>query len=431
MVQIATVRPIVLSQGQAGGIVWWTYNDIDGGNVITPVNPTCKLFDVNNVQRDPSNTANTSAATFIPSFDTTGAVTGTVGAAYITIALMASQAAIGLWYIETSFTWESVPSTLGIGFNVAVGGATVGGPADLGTVPVYAFHKDVENILLTIAPFDRNNLSDKIDNYIVMAEGEFEARTGKAYKPRFETNELLDIETYRQKRADTFFNQAFTKRPIKLAHGPILPFDSTRGHKIELYRGSEAPLDVTGADPVRRWDDLVQLRYGRSDGDYWFDENGGGIFIRNTLMVRTGRSVRVTYEWGKPITTLTSPAVGQPSTIYVRSTHRYEARGVIRIGRTYIFHTGKTGNSFTGCQWGVLGTQAEDYVSGSEVYEVPQDVRQAITLRAASMFLQNEIFVAVTGDNAGTAPKFSDKIKDWDERWEYFISHTNQRWSNF
>jgi hypothetical protein len=301
------------------------------------------------------------------------------------------------------------------------------------TISPYAFYKDVENFLSLVYPIDSNSpeTSERIDNYIVWAAGEFEGRTGVAFAPRLETNEVLDLDTYRQRRQDTFFpNQIFSKRPVELMHKPILPFDPTRGHKIELFRGQDAVLDPTGADPIRRWDDFLALKYGRND-DYWFDDIQGMIFLRNTFFVRQGRVVRVTYEWGKPITTITSNATSSPATISVASTYRYQYRGIIRIGRTYIFHTGKTANSFTGCTWGVLGTQAEDYDAGSEVYEVPDDVRLNITKRAAAMFLQNETFVAVGGDNSGTSPKYSDKIEEWNKDWEFFLSRRWQRWSNF
>lgn len=425
------LRPIIIAQGQLGGIVYWTYVDISDGTTIIPTGITCRLYDPNGIQRDVANTSLVTTATFTPTFDTTGTITGTTNAAYFTIGAMSASASIGVWVVETTYTHELVTSTMGVGFNVSVGGATVGTTSQLSTVPVYAFYKDVENFLNTVEPFDQNStaMADKIDNYIVMAEGEFEARTGKAYKPRFETNEIHNMATYRTAFPSTIYpDGTFDKRPIHLLHGPILPFDATRGHKLELYRGSEQAL--TSGDPIRRWDDYLTLNYGRNE-DFWFDEMAGRVFLRNTFFIRRGYVVRVTYEWGKPITTLTSPAAGQPTTINVGSTHRYETRGLIRIGRTYIFHTGKTATSFTGCQWGVMGTQSEDYSAGSEVYSVPDDVRSHIAKRAAAMFLQNESFVTVAGDGAGTSPKFSDKIDAWNEEWERWISQTHQRWNAF
>lgn len=428
---VEDVLSTTVNRGQMGALIAWKYIDTDTGTTIVPTAVTARLYDTNSIQRDPANTANTTSSTFVPSFDTTGAVTGVVNAAYFTITTMAIDAALGLWYVQSAYTHESVPKTQEVGFNVAVGGADMGGGTGTVTVPVYACAKDVENFLLLNEAIGQNSTPKEgaIDSYIMMAEGEFERRSGTAYKPIYVQDEVHDIEALRQRHRDFLDEYWFAvPRPIHLNHRPVmLPFSQARGHKIEVYQGSDTT--PTTSDPLPRWSDWLDLTHGR-DNDYWIDWQKGHLFIRKTFVFRRASAVRVSYEYGKPITTTTSPVATTATSVNVVSTHGYQTRGIIRIGRTYYHHTGKTGTSFTGVTQGAYGTQSETQPSGSEVMEVPEDIRRLITMRAASLYLQNERFIAVTGDNSGGASSISDLVRMWNEEWERSFNQY-QSWSTF
>jgi hypothetical protein len=152
------------------------------------------------------------------------------------------------------------------------------------------------------------------------------------------------------------------------------------------------------------------------------------LYVRKAFLYRRHALWRVTYEYGKPITTTTSTIAADASTIPVRSTFGYQNRGLVRIGTTYYHHTGKTATSFTGVKPAAVGTTADTYAAGSEVYEVPDDVRRLITMRAASLFMQNERFVAIAGDNAGSGPNVSTQVQLWEQQWEQAIGGSYQRW---
>lgn len=429
---IQTIRPFLVKPGDSSALIWWTFSN--NGVVLLPTSTPCKLYDPNGVQRDPTDTSLTTAATFTPSFDLTGSLTGTVGAAYININ-MAATAPEGMWYISCGLG-PATPDA-NVGFYVERPRITLGGEVETGTatLPVAAFYKDIQNLLLLPNPVDFNSapMRELMDNYVLMAQGEFETRTGAAFWPVTVSEEVLDINAWRQVNGDTFMpNQIFAKRPILLQHRPLCPFDSTRGHKAEFYRGAEAPLPVDGSSPLREWDDQLTSAsgLGRADGDFWVDHMRGFFYLRNTFMVRRGSVLRFTYEYGKPITQLTQPAHGQPQTVFVKSTYRYSTRGFFRIGRTYIFHTGKTATAFTGCRWGVLGTQAEDYNICSEVYEVPDGVRAGIIKRSAALFLSGDAFIAAAGDSQGTADKISEKIDRYNKEFDMLCQQSFQKWAN-
>ena len=419
----------VAEQGSSSNIAW-TYVDDSSGEVVVPSPRIGKLFDPSGAQRDPADTANTTTVTFIPTTDTNGSVTGAINKHYVTVNFDAG-AAVGVWHVETTYTHEGVARTRNVCFIVVSAGASVGGGTQAGTVPVYAIAKDVRNFLILNGQLDQNSTpSDEIfDSYITMAEGEFEARTGTAFKPVYIQDEVHDIEALRSRHRDFLDEYWLTvPRPIHLNYRPVvLPFDQNRGHRVEVYEGSDTT--ASSSDPVPRWSEWLLLTHGR-DNDYWIDWQKGHLYIRKTFVFRRAQAVRVSYEYGKAITTTTSAVSTSPSVVNVTSTHGYQTRGIIRIGRTYYHHTGKTATSFTGITYGVYDTQPDNYASGAEVYEVPENIRRMATMRASSLFLQNEVFVSAVGDNAGTAPSFADKIRDWDAQWEKGLSQY-QRWSTF
>lgn len=292
---------------------------------------------------------------------------------------------------------------------------------------VYCTPKDVKDFLLTELSIDANSTPSDgvIAGYIRDAEGEFEDRTGTAFKPVFVQDEVHDLQAWRNRYREQFSDAWFAvPRPIQLRHRPLLPFDKSRGHRIEVYEGNFGTVD--DAHPEGQWTEFLDKTHGR-ENQRWSDLQAGKLFIKKTFLFRRADLVRVSYEYGKPITTLSSNVAKDDTTINVDSTWRYQTRGYIRIGDEWIFHTGKTDTSFTGCQRAQMSTRAKSYNSGSEVYEVPDNIRRITRMKAASLWLQNDRERVAISDGGDRVP--STQITDrWDQKWEKEVSSTYQRW---
>lgn len=296
---------------------------------------------------------------------------------------------------------------------------------------VYATPKDVQNYLLKLDPFDQNSLPSKgqIVSYIVAAEDEFTERTGTAYKPVFVEHELHDLQAWRERHRELFVNWFAVPRPIQLNHRPVLPLDENRGHKIEVYEGNDA--NPSTAEPLGEWTEFLSdgnRSYGRNN-DFWLNAEDGELHVRKTFLFRRANLMRITYEFGKPITTIDSNGgiSDTDSTIDVDSTYRYQNRGYIRIGDEYIFHSGTTGTSLTGCQRGQFGTEARSHNDGAEVYEVPQNIREETAKRAATKYLQNERFFADKPEG-GSGASIDTTIQQWREDWNMLTRGDHQQW---
>lgn len=296
------------------------------------------------------------------------------------------------------------------------------------SITTYAIAKDVENFLLLALPIDDNSpvTRGQVERYILQAEGEFHKRTGTAFKPILVEDEMHTVQPWRRSQPE-FLDEAWiaARRGVKLMHRPLLPFDTTKGHKIEVYEGSETASSA--ADPIRRWTDWVADKtYGR-DNDFYFDAEKGVVYVRKTFLFRRRNVFRFTYEYGKPITQLDGAISDTDDTITVDSTYGYQNRGVIRIGNEYVFHTGKTSTTFTGCIRGELNTTADSHGDNTEVFEIPDDVRTHVAMRAAALFLENEVFVSMAGDGAGSSPSFDNKVRGWNEQWNKWLTKDYQR----
>lgn len=265
----------------------------------------------------------------------------------------------------------------------------------------------------------------QIAGYINRAEDEHDDRRGVAFRPRWREHEIHDMEAWRQRHRELFTNWFAVPRPVQLDRKPIIQLDSSKDHKIEVYEGSTDNISDTA--PHGEWTNYLDKTQGR-EHDWWVNWREGKLFTRKTFLFRRASLLRITYEWGKPITTLSSSITDSDTTINVTSTHRYERRGFIRLGDEWIFHTGKTDTSFTGCQRGVRETEQNSHSSGDEVYEVPENVWQKVVKKAAADFLENEVYQGVVGEGAGGTPAAEKKIQTWNEEWKEFLGQTKQKW---
>lgn len=297
------------------------------------------------------------------------------------------------------------------------------------TAYVYAAPKDVENFLLLQQAIDTNSVptAQVIAAYITHAEGEFEKRTGTAFKPVLVTREIHDLESIRSRYKELFDDDWFSvPRPVHLDHRPLIPFDTARGHAVEVYEGA----DSVAFDGKWSPEYLADRTFGRNR-DWWVDEAKGIVYVRKNFLFRRASLMRFTYEYGKEITTTTASVAAGAATIPAARTLYYQTRGLGRLDDEYVFYTGKTTTSFTGVQRGLFGTQDVTHASGSEIYQVPEDVRRLVTQRAAQKFLENEAFVAVVGDNAGGANTISEKVRMWQQDWDRTLSFSYKRWETF
>lgn len=287
------------------------------------------------------------------------------------------------------------------------------------TLSPYATPKDVERFLLLERAIDSNGIpaDHDVHRYIVQAAGEWEFRTKTAYRPVWEELEEHDMQATHPRHHELFGWQDFgIYKPFRLHHGPILPFDSTRGHRIDVYLGDDGT--ETTANPFGQWTNFVTDRtQGRQGGFWWVSPEGQTVWIQRSFFVRRNALVRFSYEWGKPIYTLSSSITSSDTTIAMNSVYRYQRRGYVRIGHEWIHHTGISGTSLTGCTRGEFGTTQEAHTSGDEVYEIPENVWRLIVMRAAQHYLENEQFVATTGEGSD-AGRPMEKVNLWERRWE-------------
>lgn len=414
-------------QGETDFLLYWTYTDDSSGDIIDPSSESGKLFNPDDSQRDPDDTSSTTSTSFTPTEDTDGSVTGTTGAFYVQIDFH-NSATTGTWYVETTFTHESKTRTQTICFNVVESGASVSTGATTGTTTTYAIPKDVEHFLLSESPIDSNSAIQRhqIARYINAAEGEFERKTGTAYRPVFEQDEVHDMEAWRARHKELFDNEWFAvPRPRGTNHQPILPPDNTdRNHKLEVYEGSP--------DNAQNWTDWLDRTQGRN-ADWWPDHKKGIIYVRKTWLFRRASLMRFTYEWGKPIATLSTSIDSSTTTINIQQyhnlgdTYRYQNRGWIRIDDEWIWHTGKSGSALTGCERGKRGTEAQSHSAGEEVVEVPEDVWSGVVKYAAARYLENEVYQATVPEGE-SSPTYQQKADRWMEEWKQLVHQDYQKW---
>src|SRR3989344_4229598 len=144
----------------------------------------------------------------------------------------------------------------------------------MSTITVYASALDVSNFLLNNTDFDVNSAPSAglIENYILQAEGEFETRTGTAFKPVLVTNEVHHIKAHMSAYRETYSGLAWSQpRPIQLSRFPLIPFSATRGHKIEVYDGcltGETMIQTVngGMMPIRDVEGQAIYSLGLEDG---------------------------------------------------------------------------------------------------------------------------------------------------------------------
>lgn len=279
------------------------------------------------------------------------------------------------------------------------------------TVSVYCTPEDVRKFIQLKKFIDANSVptANELESLIVQVEGTFEQETGHAYKPVFVTEERHDFESL-QNRHKEIFDSITVPRPVHLFHRPVLPFNASRGHKIEVYEGSEP------------WTDWLTAKTEGRNRDWWLDEQKGILYIRKTFIPRRNAAVRITYEWGRPIATITdNPLSSSATTINLSSTKHYQFRGWVRIGKEYIFYTGKTATTLTGCTRAQFGTEAAQHSQGSEAYQVPDNVRHLMVKKVAAEYLANSRFIDAAAEGSNAAYAISKAVDDWNREWETAI----------
>jgi len=132
------------SLGQEDARLVWVQRDITPPHtIVTADSITVALFDPSGVQRDFTDTANTSAVDIAPSQDATGSVTGTALAYYVDIAEINASGESGYWCLRVTSEYEDTPSVDYIGFYVTAGGSTPGSPEEEGCI--YGDTTHIEN----------------------------------------------------------------------------------------------------------------------------------------------------------------------------------------------------------------------------------------------------------------------------------------------
>ncbi len=117
----ATIAYPKPSPGSVNVKLKWFYKDTSQLNVIVPTTPLVKLFNPNDSQRKISDPSLTETVAIAPTQDVDNGFYVTVPAFPTT----GDGAVLGTWYLQTTYTHESVLSQKHIAFTLAAAGATV------------------------------------------------------------------------------------------------------------------------------------------------------------------------------------------------------------------------------------------------------------------------------------------------------------------
>lgn len=292
----------------------------------------------------------------------------------------------------------------------------------------YCTADDVADFLGVEVSFDANTnpTAARVNSYILDAERELEQATGSAWRPVWLEDEIHDIESWRSRHRDLFFDEWWAiPRPTQLTRAPIVPLDSSR-HSVEIYEGT--------SDSSGDWTEVLTQTQGR-DGEWWVDEMSGRVYIEEAYLERRANKFRFTVEYGKPIPTLNSQLSAGGTTVNLTTyhskgaTYRFPRRGYCRIDDEWLRITGKdTANDELTVERGALDTDDVDHASGSEVIHIPLDVRNLTRLRASTKLLENERFQSIVPDGGGGSVDITQATQRWRDEWNERLRQSYSRW---
>lgn len=298
---------------------------------------------------------------------------------------------------------------------------------------------------------DRDTLRSLIED----AEDEFRSRTSdEARLSRAGTPG--DVETYEQQTFSVKGHEAFKRNwartsrdympaevELNLDHGRVLPFDSTEGDEVRVYRG----MNATTAD---QWEDITS-----DEGDLWTILNHReGVLalhpveIHRAMVGTTGagvglgsqrRAVRValTYRFGSlgggrgtagettlgsSGTVLQASDTDTPDALDVADAGRLPNTDiVVLIGEEYLLVTpDNSADTINVQERGVRGTNAAAHDSGDRVQYTPPTIRKAVAARAGMSLVQSGRYSAWLPDADDEITK-DDMLAEMKETWNRTI----------
>lgn len=115
-----------------------------------------------------------------------------------------------------------------------------------------------------------------------------EQHTGHAWRPKRVDGELMDLN-----RA-YYFNSG---TPFQLMHRDIRPLDPDKGDELLIYTGGDSGPDEDG---YNNWLTDPEQDEGRTNGDYWVNEQQGTLYIYKAgYFFDRYNFLEVTYRYGK------------------------------------------------------------------------------------------------------------------------------------
>lgn len=238
--------------------------DDSSSSIVVPTSPTFVLYDVNDVARNPTNTALVGSAV-IPTTDIDNGL-------YIDVTADAA-AALGTWYVAVSGTHEGIPRTQYLTFPMVAAGASASGGTNL-----YCSVNDVVRFLFrNVSEIDANTLLSKTDmEDIIRQEMDIvDAWVRTTWQTKTYTDEFADINYSNKWRWSGDY--------VVLVHTTHRPLRSIV--KIEVAQGGRY-IDITAAE------DRTQT--------YYSDRRTGEILLVGTNMPSTIRKgARLTYTAGE------------------------------------------------------------------------------------------------------------------------------------
>ena len=172
--------------------------------------------------------------------------------------------------------------------------------------PTYCTVEDVAETLDLPDPIDPNRMlmfSDRshptynrVVQWILSAEDEIDERTRRSWRENTVVEELLDIPTYQWD--ENGYREAYYQNGgnvVRLKHKDILPWDPSKGDRLEIRNHSVAWRDISNNQIDDEHPGSVVTGFDR----FWFDRPSGRVFIMLRPTNAKFNSFRIRYRYGK------------------------------------------------------------------------------------------------------------------------------------
>jgi hypothetical protein len=255
------------------------------------------------------------------------------------------------------------------------------------------------------------------------------------------TYQVKGHEAFKQSWARTSRDYRPTEAERNLNNDRVMPFDSSNGDEVRVYRGMRGTTSDTWEDVTDQQGDLwdvVDHQSGtlvlhpveihRAMQAHAHGIGGGGQLrqVRVAICYRhgglgRGRSLVRSTELGESITSSDTGSVSVDDSDVIPSGVA-GAPPILKVGDEYIRATpDRSTDTIDVAERGVRGTSADSHDSGDRVVYVPPAVRTTVSARAAMKLLLGERYNAYLPD-ADDAIDIGEMLDELRATWESTLS---------